>query len=71
MIEHRDFVVLSDDDFSHFARHATEVSARIALDYNTKTVAGTALFYQEFVPAETLFYSLVLANASRARAGFV
>lgn len=60
------FVVLSDDDFTYFARHATEVTARIALDASTKTVKKGALFYQELVPAEALFYSIVIANASRA-----
>lgn len=58
-------VVLHDDDFTHFVRHATEVVARIALDYERKTVKGTALFYEEFLPVETLFYSVVLASASR------
>ena len=61
------FVVLNDDDFTHFARHATEVGARIALDYEKKTVKRGALFYQEFLPPETLFYSVVLANGSRSR----
>jgi CRISPR-associated protein Cmr4 len=59
------FVLLSDDDFTYFARHATEVTARIALDATTKTVKKGALFYQELVPAEALFYSIVIANASR------
>jgi CRISPR-associated protein Cmr4 len=58
--------VLHDDDFTHFVRYATEIVARIALNYETKTVAGTALFYQEFLPAETLFYSMMLANTSRS-----
>lgn len=58
-------VVLHDDDFTYFVRHATEVVARIGLDYERKTVKGTALFYQEFLPAETLFYAVVLASASR------
>jgi CRISPR-associated protein Cmr4 len=58
-------VVLQDDDFGHFVRHATEVSARIGLDYEKKTVKEGALFYQEFLPPETLFYSLVFANESR------
>ncbi len=57
--------VLSDNDFSYFVRHATEVAARIALDYEHKTVKEGALFYQEFLPAETIFYTLVLASASR------
>ena len=57
--------VLGDDDFTHFVRHATEVVARVGLDYERKTVKPGALFYQEFLPAETLFYSMVFASASR------
>jgi len=63
----RHLVILSDDDFTHFARNATEVTARIALSPDTKTVKDGALFYQEFLPAETILYSVVLANAARAR----
>jgi len=58
-------VVLHDDDFTHFVRHATEVVARVGLDYERKTVKTGALFYEEFLPPETLFYSVVLANPSR------
>ncbi len=56
--------VLHDDDFTHFVRNATEIVARIGLDYDTKTVRKGALFYEEYVPAETLFYSLVLCRGS-------
>jgi CRISPR-associated protein Cmr4 len=58
-------VVLHDDDFTHFVRHATEVVARIGLDHERKTVKTGALFYEEFLPPETLFYSVVLAHFSR------
>lgn len=58
-------VVLQDNEFTHFVRHATEVVARIGLDYEKKTVKNGALFYQEFLPPETLFYSLVFAADSR------
>lgn len=58
-------VILNDDDFTHFVRHATEIMARIGLDYEKKTVREGALFYQECLPPETLFYSLVFANDSR------
>ena len=44
-------VVLYDDDFTHFVRHATEIVARIGLDYERKTVKAGALFYQECLPA--------------------
>ncbi|HQU45166.1 MAG TPA: type III-B CRISPR module RAMP protein Cmr4 [Pirellulales bacterium] len=60
--------VLRDDDFSHFVRHATEVVVRIALDYERKTVKTGALFYQEFLPPETLFYSVLLASDGRSNA---
>jgi CRISPR-associated protein Cmr4 len=62
-------VLLDNDYFTHFVRHATEVVARIALDYERKAVKGTALFYQEFLPAETLFYAVVLAHDSRTPSG--
>ncbi|MBI2190384.1 MAG: type III-B CRISPR module RAMP protein Cmr4 [Planctomycetes bacterium] len=60
-------VILYNDDFTHFVRHATEVVARIGLDYERKTVKTGALFYAEFLPPETLFYSVVLADDSRRK----
>ncbi|RMG39815.1 MAG: type III-B CRISPR module RAMP protein Cmr4 [Planctomycetota bacterium] len=63
----RRLVVLPDDTFTHFAQHATEVVARIGLDYERKTVKQGALFYQEFLPTETILYSVVLANRSRSK----
>ena len=57
--------VLHDDDFTHFARNATEVAARVGLDYELKTVRPGALFYEEHLPPETLFYTLVTASESR------
>lgn len=65
--------VLSDDDLTYFVRHATEVVARIGLDVETKTVKtdamgrGGALFYQELVPSESIFYSVALAHHGRGR----
>lgn len=58
-------VVLNDTDFTYFTEHATEISARIRLSKETKTVEEGALFYQEFVPPESIFYSVVLASTSR------
>ena len=40
----RNLVVLDDNDFTHFARHATEVIARVGLDYERKTARKGALF---------------------------
>ena len=61
------FVILSDDDFTHFVKYATEVTARIGLNYDTKTVKDGALFYQEFLPTESLFYAVALVNESRSK----
>lgn len=63
----KQFVIVSDNIFTHFSKYATEVVARIGLDYNTKTVKSGALFYQELLPAESLMYSVVLVNDSRNR----
>lgn len=57
--------VLHDDDFTHFVRNATEVVARVGLNAELKTVCKGALFYEEYLPPETLFYSLVLCSRSR------
>lgn len=57
--------IVSDDLFAWFARHATQVEARIALDPATKTVQDGALFYQETVPPESVFISLISAEDAR------
>jgi len=62
-------VILHDDDFQHFVAHATEVVARVGLDYERKTVKRGALFYEEFLPPETLFYSLLAADTGRQAGG--
>lgn len=63
----RHLVVVSDDVFQHFTKYATEVVARIGLNYETKTVRTGALFYQELLPAESLMYSVAILSASRNR----
>jgi CRISPR-associated protein Cmr4 len=57
--------VISDNAFGYSTKFATEVMARIALDSGTKTVKDGALFYEEFLPAGTVFYSLTLAEAPK------
>lgn len=56
-------LVLSDDSFTDFVRHTTEVQARVALnDKKTTTGDGGNLFYQENLPADTVLYSAALAG---------
>lgn len=57
--------VISDNAFAFSTRYATEVSARIKLDSESKTVAKGALFYQEFLPAGTLMAALAMAETPR------
>jgi CRISPR-associated protein Cmr4 len=63
--EKKRLAILNDTDYTYFVKHATEVTARIRLNSETKTVDKGALFYQEFLPAETLLYSVVLGARSR------
>jgi CRISPR-associated protein Cmr4 len=60
-------VVLNGDDFTHFVRHSTHVRARIAIDYDTKIVREGALFYEEFLPPETIMYSMLFAASARSQ----
>lgn len=55
-----DIVVLSDDDFADFVQHSTEVITRTKIDNETGTVSDTALFTEEYLPAESLMYSIVI-----------
>jgi len=57
-----DIAVLSDDEFRHFVSLSTEVVTRTAIDNITGTVKDGALFTEEYLPSETILYSLVLAS---------
>jgi CRISPR-associated protein Cmr4 len=51
--------IVHDENFQHFITSCTEVVARIAIDPGTRTNTGGALFNQENVPCEALFYSVL------------
>lgn len=51
--------VVHDENFQHFVTSCTEVVSRIAIDPGTRTNSGGALFNQENVPCEALFYSVL------------
>jgi len=52
-------VIVSDGIFSHFCATACEVQQRIKIDPDTGTVKNGALFNQENVPSETMFYAMI------------
>lgn len=57
----KNLVVLKDDDFTDFVTLSTEVITRIKIDNETGTVQTGALFNEEYLPAESVLYSLVMA----------
>lgn len=70
---HERFAIVSDDIFTQLAKTATEVSARIRVQDNTKTVQKGGLWYEEAIPAESLFSCPLLAaprNGTSAEALF-
>jgi CRISPR-associated protein Cmr4 len=56
-------VVLNDNDFKDFVNLSTEVITRTKIDNSTGTVANGQLFTEEYLPAESILYSLVLGSA--------
>lgn len=58
-------VVLSDDDFRDFIHLSTEVNARIKINPETGVVEDGALWYEENVPPETVFYSFLYIGKVR------
>ncbi|NLZ45862.1 MAG: type III-B CRISPR module RAMP protein Cmr4 [Clostridiales bacterium] len=55
-------VVISDDDFVDFVTNATEVITRIKIDNETGIVEDKQLFNEEYMPAESILYSLVFVS---------
>jgi len=53
--------VVSDNTLSFLLETATEITARIRLKEQEKTVESGALWYEEALPAETVLASLVVA----------
>lgn len=58
------FAVIDDNALNFLCDTALPVDARIAIDETTGTVKQGALWYEETVPPETLFFSLVGVDRS-------
>jgi CRISPR-associated protein Cmr4 len=59
-------VILSNGMMSYFARNACEIAQHVRISDETGTAEGGALFNQENVPSETLFYSVLHALDERS-----
>ena len=53
------FVVLPENEFNALVESGTEVVARVRLNEEQKTVAKGALWYEEYLPAESVLAGLV------------
>lgn len=56
------FCIVADNVLSYLLNTATEITARIKLLEDTKTVQKGGLWYEEALPTETILYGLVLAT---------
>lgn len=56
-------VIVNDEIFSYFVENACEVVTRIRVNDETGTVDNGALFNQERVPSETMFYAVIGAQS--------
>ncbi|MGB9762396.1 MAG: type III-B CRISPR module RAMP protein Cmr4, partial [Minisyncoccia bacterium] len=61
----KDLVILSDDDFTQFVKTSTEIITRTKIDNKTGTVASGALWTEEYLPQDTILYSLAMASPLR------
>jgi CRISPR-associated protein Cmr4 len=59
--------VLPDELFAHVTRLATVVEPHVKIDDETGTSAGTAFFYAEHLPPDSLLWSLVGVGRARGR----
>lgn len=60
-----DLVLLSDTDFSHFARHAMVIEPHVRIHDESGAADGGGLFYVENLPPETLMVGLAQATVER------
>lgn len=65
----RHLAIVSDDVFSDFVKYSVEIRTRIRIDQKTGTVADKALFTEELIPAESIFYSFIFANKRNQQNG--
>ncbi len=60
-----DLVLVRDEDFGYFVRHATVVEPHVRIDNNKGTAQEGGLFYTENLPPESLLIAPIMASAER------
>lgn len=56
-------VIIDDDEFSYLSQFGLPVNARNVLDNQTKT--STNLWYEETIPTDSIFYTIIVARAGQ------
>jgi len=59
------FLIVHDNVFDFLSETATEIRARIKIEEGTRTVKGGALWYEEYLPAETILWGIIGADNAR------
>ena len=62
----KDFVLLSEEDFSYFVRNATIVEPHVCIDDLTGAAKEGGLFYTENLPPEAILVTLAMASVDRS-----
>lgn len=62
----RDLVLLSDEDFTWFAKNATVVEPHVRIDDDTGAADPGGLFYTENLPPESLMLGSLMASRERS-----
>ncbi|MEN3045275.1 MAG: type III-B CRISPR module RAMP protein Cmr4 [Candidatus Hydrothermales bacterium] len=61
----KDLVILGDDDFKQFVKTSTETITRTRIDDVTGTVKSGALWTEEYLPQDTIMYSILMFTQPR------
>lgn len=61
----KDLIILSNDDFTEFVKTSTEVITRIKIDDSTGTVVTGGLWTEEYLPQDTVLYSIAMFSPLR------
>jgi len=64
--ELKNLLLISDDMFDYAVSYCTEIQTNIKIDSSTGTAKDGALRYQEFLPADSVLYSIVHYSERKA-----
>lgn len=61
-------IIIPDDDFVDFVKQSTEIATRIAIN-DSGIVKDHALFTEEYLPTESIFYTLLMVGDAKKQPG--